>query len=320
MITLLWRTDLHLADKPPESRVDDWTATLLGKCEQVGQLAGMASADAVLDGGDFFHVKAPMRNSHSLVQRVADLHAAYPCPVYANIGNHDVKFGEWTFLPESPLGVLFATRVFNRCYDEHEANFESDGFKVRVVGIPYHGVKYDRARFTSIKRGSEDFLVVMAHCLASPAGGSMFDNEDIVAYKDLVELDADVFCFGHWHKNQGITEIADGKWVVNVGSLSRGALTQDDTTRIPECVVMRFAPGEVKLERVQLTVEPAQAVFDIERAVRVQAREMTMGAFVESIQGTLDEDSRKPLLDLIRESDTHDLVKERAIDYVERAG
>jgi len=39
VITLVWRTDAHLADKPPQSRTDDWAETVLDKLRQVGEIA-----------------------------------------------------------------------------------------------------------------------------------------------------------------------------------------------------------------------------------------------------------------------------------------
>lgn len=195
MITLVWRTDVHMADMPPQSRTDDWAATILGKLNQVGDIARDVKANAVLDGGDFFHVKSPTRNSHEMVRRVTEVHAAYPCPVYANVGNHDVKYGSMEYLSESPLAVLFESGVFKRCYDQHEAVFVQDGVKVRVVGIPYHGTKYDMNRFTSLVRQDEDRLVVMVHCLASAKGGTMFEAEDVIGYNQLANLGPDVWCF-----------------------------------------------------------------------------------------------------------------------------
>jgi seryl-tRNA synthetase len=41
------------------------------KIEQVGVVAREVKADAVLDGGDLFNIKSPIRNSHALVRRVA---------------------------------------------------------------------------------------------------------------------------------------------------------------------------------------------------------------------------------------------------------
>lgn len=321
MITLVWRTDIHMADQSPQSRTDDWSATILEKVEQIGRIAEDVGAHAVIDGGDFFHVKSPVRNSHDTVRKVTEAHAQYTCPVYANVGNHDVKYGSIEYLSESPLAVLYGSGVFKRLYDNNEAVFSSDGVTVRVVGIPYHGTKYDMNRFTSIVKGEEDYLVVVAHCLASPKGGAMFESEDIIGYNQLANLDPDVWCFGHWHKDQGITEIARGKYVVNVGSLSRGSISQDDTSRIPTCVVMRFGDGAPSLVPVQLRVRPPSEIFNMEARTRVETRKVTMEAVVDRLKIGLSMRDSGSVLDVVRETTgVSELVKERVIMYLERSG
>jgi len=307
-------------------------ASLLDKVRQVGVLAKEVKARAVLDGGDFFHVKSPTRNTHRLVHQAIEAHREYSCPVYGNIGNHDCKYGDYAFLDEQPLGVLFESGVFKRLYDKHEALFEEvtdyeiHGIQttglVRVVGVPYHGTAYDMERLKSIKKGKEDFLVVVAHLLASPKGGTMFEGEDIVRYSDLADLAPDVWCFGHWHKNQGVTEIAPGKWVVNIGSMSRGSLGQDDLSRTPSVAVLEFDRGRpVRITERPLDVKPAVDVFDLDGRLRSQARDFSVEVFVDSIRSTLAEASQKDIPDVIRElPDVPEAVREASLVYWENAG
>lgn len=354
MISLVWRTDVHLSDTAPSSRKDDWASAVLGKLDQVGQVAAKVKAVAVLDGGDFFHVKSPSRNTHDLVRRTADLHGRYPCPVYANVGNHDCVYGDIEYLDQQPLGVLFSTGVFKRCYGHHEVYFgpadysteavrayprdaetgewaNGDPFVVaelrphknipvvRVVGIPYHGTRYDMLRF-NIEKGREDFLVVMAHVLASPSGGTMFEGEDIVKYDDLSATDADVYFFGHWHQDQGVVDLG-AKKIVNVGSLTRGSLTQDEVQRRPACVVADFEVGKpVRIRVVRLRVASAADVFDVEGRAREVSRVTTMDTFVQAVKARLAPD---PGLDveqqLLASPDVPDKVRDRVLDYLERA-
>jgi DNA repair exonuclease SbcCD nuclease subunit len=319
-ITIVWRSDAHLADEPPQSRTDNWTDTILEKIVQVGEIARSVKANAVLDGGDFFHIKSPIRNSHALVQRVIEAHKNYPCPVYVNIGNHDVKYGDMKFLDESPLGVLFSSGVFKRLYDDKEVLLRVGDLSVRVVGIPYHGTKYDMSRFTSINKGTENWLVANVHCLASIQGGTMFEAEDVIRYSDLMNTAPDIYAFGHSHNNQGVTGI-NGKQFVNIGGLSRGTISQDDVERIPECAIMRFTQKEVKIERRPLVVKPSKEVLDILGKVKKEAREMTMEAFVESLKDSLQARKDESLLELIQDiPDVPQEVRERALSYLEKAG
>ena len=318
------RSDVHISDHTPQSRTDDWAATVIDKLAQVGEIAREVEADAVLDNGDFFDVKSPVRNSHALVRRVADVHAEYPCPVWGNVGNHDCVYGNIDFLDQQPLGVLFATRVFQRCYDEHEQSLldPQSQVKVRVVGIPYHGPQYDRERFKVAKAG-EDYLVAMAHVLGSPGGGTMFEGEDIVKYNDLLDLspDVDVWILGHWHKDQGIIEHRPGKWIVNIGALTRGALSQDDLERTPGVAILTFRKEEIEVVRRYLKIRPVGEVFNLERRVQAESRAMAMEAFVSSLRETLgDERNAESLQDKIGRMGVPDSVRERTLLYIEEAG
>ena len=318
-INLVWRTDVHLSDRAPSSRTDDWADAVFDKLGQVRDLAREVNAAAIIDGGDFFHIKSPGRNSHALVNRTAEHHSTYPCPVYCTPGNHDAVYGDYSFLPQQPLGVLFSTGVFKRLYDEHEAVFTQDGITVRVVGIPYHGTTYDMERFTSIQKGDEDILVCVAHVLASHKGGTMFEGEDIVKYADLVDTAPDVYLFGHWHKDQGVKEIG-GKQFVNIGSLTRGSLSQDNMDRIPSAAVLRCTEQGVEIEVKPLNVRPAEEVFDVEGRARQVKRQVEMDSFVEAIREALQPaEGEQTLADAVSGMDNvpHE-VRERALAYLER--
>ena len=161
-----------------------------------------------------------------------------------------------------------------------------------------------------------------AHVLASAKGGSMFENEDIVKYDDLTDLapGVDVWMFGHWHKDQGITEIAPDKWVVNVGSLSRGALIQDDLDRKPCAVELGFSKDGIDIVRHDLDLPEVEQIFDLDSRQKAEMRETVMENFVASLskalEGSQDADS---LDDVVRSSDVPDKVRERALSYLERA-
>lgn len=263
-LRLVWRTDVHQADRGPRSRTDDWPSVVEDKLIQVGRIAAEVEASAVLDGGDFFHNPIPSRSSHALVRRTAALHAAhYPCQVLSNVGNHDVRFGDMRYLPESPLGVLFSTKVFTPCH-EGEGVALGEGGIVRVAGVPYKHGGFDRDRLRSLRRGGASHLVVLLHLAAAPRGGQFPDGEEIVSYQEIADLcpEASVFLIGHWHKDQGVARVGNA-WVVNCGSVTRGSIAEDDLLRTPKVAVIHVEADSVRVDLRPLQVGAPEAVFDL---------------------------------------------------------
>ena len=319
MVNLVWRTDVHMSDYAPSSRTDIWHETVLEKLGQVRDVGIEVGASAIIDGGDFFHIKSPSRNSHKLVQLTAEHHERYPFPVYCCPGNHDSVYGDYKFLYQQPLGVLYSTGVFKRLYDSYEAVFEKDGVKVRVVGIPYPGHRYTPALFEDIVKGDEDVLICVAHILASLRGGTMFEGEDIVRYGDLTKCAPDVFCFGHWHMDQGV-EVIEGKTFINIGSLTRGSLSQDEVQRRPACAVISCTKSGATVDVRRLKVKPAEEVFDVAGRRRQVERQMEMDSFVNKIKEDLESNtSGKTMAEMLEELEVAAEVKEKAMEYLEKA-
>jgi len=196
--------------------------------------------------------------------------------------------------------------------------FEANGVKVRVVGVPYHGNTYDMERFASIKKGDEDWLVCVAHVLASEQGGTMFENEDIIPYAELANYAPDLFLLGHWHKDQGVVDV-DGTKIVNIGSMTRGSIAQDDVERRPAIALLTFTKTEIKVQVARLRVRPSEEVFDIESHIRAEARASTMDAFVSSVRETLVDTEGESLEDIVKGASVPEQVQERTLYYLEMA-
>ena len=194
-VAFIFRTDTHVADQGPVSWKADYPTEIWSSLKQIGQFAREHKAKAVLDGGDYFHVKAASRNSHALVVKSAEIQNGYPCPTWSIEGNHDVKYNNLDTIVEQPLGVLFASGVFNHLRDQ---TFTDGDVTVRVVGVPYSP---DRtlADLLAVQKGSEDYLVCLVHALAAenpPASVEDFFGEPVFRYVDLVtDNGPDVWCF-----------------------------------------------------------------------------------------------------------------------------
>lgn len=324
MPKIIWRTDVHFGDYTPRRRTGVWSDDVLKKLAWVGDLAQEVGADAVLDGGDFFDVKSPTKNSHSLVRQACEVHTAhYKCPVYCLVGNHDVKYGNISYLPHQPLGVLFSSNVFKQFGDDSEIVLDGDGVRVRIVGIPYHGAEYDFDRLKSLKKkDGDDYLFVAAHLLARQGDtGTMFEGEDIIGYNFLETIpDVDVWFFGHWHKDQGVKKLSNGSLVVNVGSLTRGALHLDDLDRAPCVVEVNASKEGISYTRHNVPVRHAEEAFKVGEAVREKESQSRMDDIVEKMRAVASASrSGASLLERVKEMPLAEQVREQVILYLEEA-
>jgi DNA repair exonuclease SbcCD nuclease subunit len=319
MLSFLFRTDVHLADRGPASWKGDYQAEVLSSLEQVGRMARKYKVKAVLDGGDFFHVKAATRNSHGLVVKTADVHRAYPCPTYAVEGNHDLAYNNLATVGKQPLGVMFSTGVFLPLRDEV---FTGDGLQARVVGVPYSPQRtLDELREIR-KQDGDHYLVAVVHALAGenpPGGVEDFFNEPVFRYEDLVyDEGPDVWCFGHWHKDQGIVEVG-GRRFVNQGALSRGALVKENLERTPKVALIEFSAEGISTGLVPLKVAPAAEVFDLERKERRDAESREIERFVERLQEDAKADPSESVEANVAALDFAPEVRDLALEYLGRA-
>lgn len=322
---LLFRTDVHASDHLPASWKGDYLGEITENLRQIAALAVEHKVAAVLDGGDFFHVKAATRNSHALVQQMIRLHRDYPCPVLGVEGNHDLAYNSLDSISKQPIGVLFASGAISRL---REVVLEADGLRVRVVGVPYTPDPSLESLRAIRKQPGDTHLIVVAHLLAAEKPNEAIEDlygEPVFRYADLIAEDGpDAWCFGHWHRDQGVVHIADGLFAkevafVNQGAVSRGALTQETLTRAPKVALLSITRSGVTVTQIPLQVPPASEVFDLERKARADEERGAIEEFVSRLQLSAQQNPESAIEDTVNGLDFAKDVREAALNYLERA-
>jgi DNA repair exonuclease SbcCD nuclease subunit len=300
-IRFITSTDEHIADLAPGFRKDDYRASILKKLEWQGTFAKQSHADAVLRGGDLFHVKAANKTTHTTMQMVASLHRSYSCPTYSLAGNHDMSNNEReSVYRQQPLGVLYKTGVI---YPLEEEIFVSGSMRVRVIGLDYTtdldvGLLQEKCR----KKNDDEYLVAVVHALASmapPERLQSFFNENILDYRDCIFPGGpDVYVFGHYHKDQGVQEHM-GVHFVNVGAVSRGALTFENLERKPKVSSITFNSQGISVEEVVIPHEDAKQIFDLDLKKRLDMERKELSEFVSLLRRdtTVSYDDKRQELD-----------------------
>ena len=318
-MNFIFRTDVHVSDRSPASWKGDYPAEIWSNLAQVGELAREHEAIAVLDGGDFFHVKAATRNPHALVERTARIHADYPCETWSIEGNHDLAYNNLDSVGKQPIGVLYATGVFKHL---REHLFEADGLRVRVVGMPYSPFRTLADLRAVQKQPGDTHLICLVHQLAGadpPPDVEDFFNEPVFRYEDLLsDGGPDIWCFGHWHKDQGIVEM-DGKLFVNQGALSRGSLVRENIERTPKAALLEVTLSGVRVLPLPMRVAPPEDVYDFDRKERAERETVEIDQFITKLQANASFSPEESIEANLASLDFATDVRDLALEYLERA-
>ena len=293
--------DIHLSHRGPQSRLDDWQETIFGKLEQVAKVAVKVKARAVCIAGDVFHQKSRIAYGTVLrLMRWAFELRRQGIEVLFIPGNHDLVHERVDSLDSQPLGLLKWSGAFTDVsFAPHlllSRPEEDETPPIAVVGVPYPDAMqpdlepFRRAAVAtfhameSMPWKTTGGSILMAHCFATPEGGTSFGHH-VHRYSDLLDLPFDVFHFGHDHSDHGVAQAETGQFFVNLGALSRGTLAQDDLTRDVKIAVVEF--GEtITVKQIKLKVAPVTEIFDL--ALKAQKdRERTQ---VEAFVGQLSTD------------------------------
>ena len=109
-LAFLYRTDVHASDKNPASWKGNYLAEIWSSLEEIGRIAKEHEVVAVLDGGDYFHIKVASRNSNALVIKTTkiaitttnEIEPLKITPIYVSLAIPAI-----TYTPIPTGGVIF---------------------------------------------------------------------------------------------------------------------------------------------------------------------------------------------------------------------
>lgn len=228
MRKFIFFTDVHLRLTPPKFRADNFFEAQLAKLVWIGERARELDCPFVVCGGDLgdsFDWKI------STVNRVAEIFANYPCPVYCIIGNHDVPGRNPENIRDTGLQALHDSKLTKGMFHILFEPLEIEGFYLH----PFHSDAKDTELLISNRYDLEyttDLLkVAVVH---APIGAET--TPWCKGHKELLILDFDFALFGDIHEGWTPWASLTGCKLINPGSMSR--LTKKDAYRIPRITIV----------------------------------------------------------------------------------
>jgi hypothetical protein len=168
--------------------------------------------------------------------------------------------------------------------------FTSGTMRVRVVGVDYTTDLDDEGLRDAVrKKDGDTYTVAFVHALAAYAPEERiqsFFGERIFDYRDLVfEGCPDVYIFGHYHKDQGIREHL-GVQFVNLGAVSRGALTFENLDRKPKVSLLKFNSQGLSVEEHVIPHGDSADVFDLEMKAQLDKERRSLDDFIRQLRSS----------------------------------
>lgn len=308
--------DAHLTNdnSHPSSCTSSYTDDLFDLLYQAAEIAIKYVCRGIVQLGDFFHIKAPSRNSHALVQRALKWASSCSVPVFIVPGNHDLSNDRLESLNEGqPLGVMYSSGIVYKAdgylFDYHD---RTDGPypKLPIYGVPWqmHWDAEQSVADAAVKEALFDFepidtpQLIVTHAPFFPPGSNpAYEHYSVEKFSKFVNPDGKSnvqVVYGHIHDWQG-EYVVNGVRFANYGALSRGSLTESNLTRPVGVTIWDSITGT--FEFVELNSRPAIEVFRVKEIEEVKTTQLKLDEFLQSVgQSSIEVTSIEAVLAQVR--------------------
>lgn len=280
-------TDAHISTINPQSRMGDYCEDIFKKLEQIRLVGIKLKVDFFIFAGDLFNLKAPMKNSHELVNRLIKTFRKFPAPIFAIEGNHDLQNDNYGTFDRQPIAVLFSSACsFSQI---RNISLNINDVSIQIRGFPFsENLEIDKL---PKPKEDKDLSICALHLYSSVKGGTLYKNK-IYSYKEISDLEDDIFVLGHYHIDQGIERIkikGKDKIFINLGAISRGVLVEDNISRVPKIGLVKIYKDECnkisyETNAIRLKVKPAEEVFNLKEKKEEKQKSIEVEQFVDKLK------------------------------------
>jgi len=280
--------DLHIGERQPENRVDNFVETMWRKLKFIFDIAKEHEVDAILQPGDCTHT--PFMQWDFFI-KVVDFINSFNILMFTVFGNHDLRYR--TKGNTALDAIVEACPKFTILDNEHTVEI--------LKGIEIYGVSYGEE--IPKPKGSFDILLIHKMIIAEK---KLWKGQDDITWSKsfLRKHDFELIISGDNHST--FEANYDDRWLFNNGALLRDSITLKDLR--PSVVV--FDTVKKTYKRIYVPIEPANKVFNMEKIKEEEERDEKIGAVVEGLAEYkgLGLDFKKNLINYAKKNSSEDVV------------
>ena len=319
-VNLVWATDLHISAVPPGKRRDNYREAIRTKLCFWRSVTDKVQGAAIC-GGDVYHVKKPRHdaNPYSLAIDTTILFSRFATgAVYGVVGNHDVREDNKATLPDQPLNVALATGAYHDAAI-HPVIFKpsKQGPAVMVVGFEYS--EDADALLEQVmaweKPEGVDHMVALLHAHSAPGNRSTYFGTPQLGFNEFNGSCFDAICWGHDHGRYDVVQTDDRCYHIHPGSLSRAALSSDETDRPVMLAVLSFSDAGLTVKEVEGPTKPLSLAFHVaDRKVAAVEKSDDVQEFFAEVDASVAQVESDDPLDILHtlcdEKEVLDIIKD----------
>jgi len=257
--------DLHITDKKPVNRTDDYFETLSNKLDFIFLTATKKQCEIIIFPGDIFdsHRANDFLKSFLIDKIITN---GYDGNVFCVYGQHDMRYHS-SDRNNTPLNVLNASGTIGILNDD----------PMLVNNVDFYGASFGEEIPKVITPNSFNVLVIHKMIIQDKLWK---DQEEFTRANILLRnTEYDLIISGDNH--QYFTAKVKDKTLINCGSLMRSNIGQVDHK--PGIVV--FDTKNRSMEEIQIPIKDFYDVMNMQTAIQSKERDQEMEAFIATLSG-----------------------------------
>lgn len=251
---LLISGDWHLTDKTPINRIDNYWGTCKRKITFILETAKREKVDYILQPGDF--TDSPSMSWSSFIELIDLFNKYRDIKILTVYGQHDLRY--------RIKGNTALDAIATSC-----KNIEIES--VTVCSVSYNNAIPDKAKESS------DILLIHGMILQEKIWSGQEEYSDAVSF--LRSNKFHLVVSGDNHQPFIVDSKVMKKHLFNCGALMRNKIDQIDHKPF----IILFNTDTKEYEKIMIPIEPAEKVFNIEKAVREKEKNENLDAFISGL-------------------------------------